>query len=49
MLDYDLAIMYGVETPQLKRTVRRNMSRFTGDDFMFELTKEEISRCQIGT
>ena len=49
MLDYDLAAMYGVDTAQLKRAVRRNMSRFAGDDFMFELTKEEISRCQIGT
>ena len=49
MLDYDLANMYGVETSQLKRAVRRNMNRFDGEDFMFELTKEDLSRCQIGT
>ena len=49
MLDYDLAFMYGVETSQLKRAVRRNINRFEGEDFMFELTKEELSRCQIGT
>ena len=28
MLDFDLAAMYGVETGQLKRAVRRNMERF---------------------
>lgn len=49
MLDFDLAEMYGVETSQLKRAVRRNMERFEGDDFMFEVTREELSRCQIGT
>lgn len=49
MLDYDLAAMYGVETAQLKRAVRRNIERFEGDDFMFELTKDELLRCQIGT
>ena len=49
MLDFDLAAAYGVETAQLKRQVRRNMERFEGDDFMFELTRDELSRCQIGT
>lgn len=49
MLDFDLAEMYGVETSQLKRSVRRNINRFDGDDFMFEITWEELSRCQIGT
>lgn len=49
MLDFDLAEMYGVETAQLKRSVRRNIERFEGDDFMFEVTREELSRCQIGT
>lgn len=50
MLDSDLAEIYGIETAQLKRAVRRNIERFDGDDFMFELTKEEfeILRCQIG-
>ncbi len=50
MLDQDLAKLYGVETAQLKRAVRRNRDRFP-DDFMFELSKSELddSRCQIGT
>ena len=49
MLDFDLAEAYGVETSQLKRQVRRNINRFEGEDFMFEVTREELSRCQIGT
>jgi hypothetical protein len=49
MLDFELARMYGVETSQLKRFVRRNIERFEGEDFMFEVTREELSRCQIGT
>ena len=49
MLDFDLAEMYGIETKQLKRSVKRNIERFEGIDFMFEVTKEELSRCQIGT
>ena len=48
MLDYDLAALYGVETAHLKRQVRRNMERFEGDDFMFEITREELLRCQFG-
>jgi hypothetical protein len=49
MLDFDLAEMYQVETKQLKRTVRRNIERFEDEDFMFEVTIEELSRCQFGT
>ena len=49
MLDRDLAEAYGVDTSQLKRQVRRNIERFEGEDFMFEVTREELSRCQIGT
>lgn len=49
MLDHDLAEMYGVETSQLKRAVRRNIRRFEGEDFMMSLSHEEIMRCQIGT
>ena len=50
MVDTDLAAMYGVETKQLKRQVKRNIERFP-DDFMFELTPEEYEslRCQNGT
>lgn len=49
MFDFDLAELYGTETAQLKRAVRRNIERFEGEDFMFEVTREELSRCQIGT
>ena len=49
MLDFDLAQMYGTETAQLKRAVRRNKKRFDCEDFMFEVTRDELSRCQIGT
>ncbi len=50
MLDRDLAEMYGVETKQLKRAIRRNIGRFPLD-FMFELSKAEMEnwRCQFGT
>lgn len=50
MLDRDLAEMYGVATKVLKQAVRRNMGRFP-EDFMFELTPEELShwRSQIVT
>ncbi|WP_108822197.1 ORF6N domain-containing protein [Dysgonomonas sp. Marseille-P4361] len=40
ILDFDLAVMYEVETRALKQAVKRNMSRFP-EDFMFELTKSE--------
>ena len=48
MIDYDLAEMYGIETAQLKRAVKRNMERFEGEDFMIQVTRDELSRCQIG-
>ena len=48
MIDRDLAELYGVETKQLNRAVKRNIERFP-EDFMFQLTKEECLRCQIGT
>ena len=49
MLDFDLAEMYGIETKVLKQAVKRNIKRFNGDDFMFELTKDELSRSQFVT
>jgi phage regulator Rha-like protein len=50
MLDRDLAELYGVETKQLKRAVRRNIDRFPSD-FMFDLTRDEFTnlRSHIGT
>jgi hypothetical protein len=40
MLDFDLALLYGVENRRLKEQVKRNKERFPGD-FMFQLTKAE--------
>lgn len=40
MLDSDLAKLYGVETFNLNKAVKRNLYRFP-NDFMFQLTKEE--------
>jgi hypothetical protein len=50
MLDFDLAILYGVETKRLKEQVRRNITRFP-EDFMFVLNKDEIDnlRSQFAT
>ena len=50
LLDRDLAELYGVITSQLTRQTRRNIERFP-DDFMFTLTKEELTnlKSHIGT
>ena len=49
MLDSDLAELYEVETFNLNKAVKRNISRFP-EDFMFQLTAEEWAalRFQIG-
>ena len=41
MLDFELALLYEVETRVLNQAVKRNITRFP-DDFMFQLTKEEL-------
>ena len=53
MLDRDLAALYGVETKNLNKAVRRNLDRFPAD-FMFQLTLDEAQACaasrfQFGT
>ncbi len=50
MLDRDLAALYGVETKNLNRAVKRDLDRFAAD-FMFQLTAEESEslRFQFGT
>ena len=50
MLDFELAMLYGVETKVLNQAVKRNINRFP-DDFMFQLTKDELEslRSQIVT
>ena len=50
ILDADLATLYGVETKNLIRAVKRNMARFP-KDFMFQLKKQEFDnlRFHFGT
>jgi len=50
ILDADLAALYGVETKQLIRAVKRNLLRFP-DDFMSQRNKEESEnlRFHFGT
>ena len=50
MLDFDLALLYEVETKALNQAVKRNITRFPVD-FMFQLTSEEweTMRSQIVT
>jgi hypothetical protein len=43
MFDFDLAMLYNIETRVLKQQVRRNMERFP-DDFMFELRRKSGRR-----
>ena len=49
MLDFELAELYGYETKNFNRQVKNNVKKFEGDDFMFQLTRDEldeISRCK---
>ena len=50
MLDFELAMLYGVKTSALNQAVKRNMERFP-EDFMFQLTKSDfrILKSQIVT
>ena len=41
MLDYDLARIYGYETKAFNQQVKRNIVKFEGDDFMFQLDEKE--------
>ena len=41
MMDKDLAELYGVETREMNRMVKRNLDRFP-EDFMFQLSKDEF-------
>ena len=42
MLDFELAEIYGYSTKRFNEQVKRNNEKFD-DDFMFQLTEEEIS------
>ena len=49
MLDFDLAEIYGYETKNFNRQVKNNAEKFEGDEFMFQLTWDEVedlSRCK---
>ena len=50
MFDFDLAVLYNVETRTLKQAVRRNIQRFP-EDFLIELSMEEwrelITNCDM--
>lgn len=50
MLDSDLAELYGVQTKNLNKAVKRNLERFPVD-FMFQITEDEYEnlRFQFGT
>jgi hypothetical protein len=50
VLDSDLALLYGTETRQFNRAIRRNAPRFPSD-FAFVLTRQEFTNLmfQIGT
>ena len=43
ILDRDLAALYGVPTFRFNEAVKRNRNRFP-EDFMFQLTREEVTR-----
>ncbi len=49
MLDFELAEIYGYTTKAFNQQVKRNIEKFEGEDFMFQLTDnevEEFSRSQ---
>ena len=42
MLDFELAQIYGYTTTAFNQQVKNNSGKFEGEDFMFELTREEF-------
>ena len=46
MLDFDLAELYGYETRDLNRQIKRSSNKFP-DDFMFQLTRDESKRIMM--
>lgn len=44
MLDFDLAEIYGYSTKAFNQQVKNNINRFD-EDFMFQLTKEDLEEC----
>jgi hypothetical protein len=46
VLDTDLAKIYGIETGQFNRAIKRNASRFP-KDFAFQLTQALAQNCSL--
>jgi phosphopantetheine adenylyltransferase len=46
VLDYDLAILYEVETRVMNQAIKRNIEKFP-EDFMFRLTAKEWEFIQL--
>ncbi len=49
MLEFELAEIYGYETKNFNRQVKNNIEKFEGEEFMFQLTEDdmvELSRCK---
>lgn len=46
LLDKDLANLYGVETFNLNKAVKRNLNRFP-EDFMFQLRRKEFKNLKF--
>ena len=42
MLDFELAEIYGYETKNFNRQVKNNIEKFKCEDFMFQLTTQEV-------
>ena len=42
MLDFELAEIYGYTTTAFNQQVKNNAKKFEGEDFMFQLTKDEF-------
>ena len=47
ILDSDLAEYFGTTTGNLNRAMKRNIKRFPAN-FSFQLTAEEVLKCQFG-
>lgn len=47
MLAKDVAEFYGVPIRRLNEARQRNAAKFPGDDFCYQLTKEEVAKCDL--
>ena len=47
MLDFELAELYGYTTKVFNQQVKNNVTKFDGEDFMFQLTEKEREYLQL--